>query len=62
MVALLDEMEQWAQGPMSHLNKAALEFAGETELELEVKMRTSVRDMSHYSSRPNLLLNTKSLI
>lgn len=33
MVALLDEMEQWAQGPMSHLNKAALEFAGETELE-----------------------------
>ena len=55
-------MEQWAQGPVSHLNKAALEFAGETELELKVKMRTSVRDMSHYSSRPNLLLNTKSLI
>ena len=46
MVALLDEMEQWVQAIMSHLNKVALEFAGKTKLELKVKMRTSVKDMS----------------
>ena len=50
MVALLEEMEQWVQDTTSHLNKVALELAGKTKLELKVKMRTSVRDMSHYSS------------